>query len=109
MVELERAIVRWQAEGTPELRGAVVWRAAQVLWETASLFRRHAGAVCLVPLAMVERPHSVASWHDVCWHAVARCRTVEAAPRSPALVSGHRRLCSEWRSSAVPAGAARMQ
>lgn len=43
MVELERAIVRWEAEGTPEARGTVVWRAAQVLWETAALFRRHAG------------------------------------------------------------------
>ena len=52
MVELERAIVRWQAEGTPELRGAVVWRAAQVLWETAALFRRHAGAAPLGLLCM---------------------------------------------------------
>lgn len=43
MVELERAVVAWQQEGTPEAQGAVIWRAAQVIWETAALFKRHAG------------------------------------------------------------------
>ena len=57
MVELERAVVAWQQEGTPEAQGAVVWRAAQVLWETAALFKRHAGSPpCALPMFGTATP-----------------------------------------------------
>ena len=50
MVELERAVTAWQQEGTPEAQGAVIWRAAQVLWETAAIFKRHSGfSYCCPP------------------------------------------------------------
>ncbi|CAL5228618.1 g11782 [Coccomyxa viridis] len=44
LVEAERALEHWATdEDSLEDQGAVIWRTAQVYWETAGLFRRHSG------------------------------------------------------------------
>ena len=61
MVELERAVTAWQHEGTPEAQGAVIWRAAQVLWEAAAIFKRHSGSA-IAPLGLLSALAYQARW-----------------------------------------------
>jgi hypothetical protein len=97
MVELERAIMRWEAEGTLEAHGAVVWRAAQVLWETAALFRRHAGPPCCCPLLVRTKRVSClplrVSTKGLCPIFSDACACSEGLPCSSAHVQS-RDLCS---------------